>query len=170
MAAVAVLTVLTGCAAGTGSPDGWRYLRAGPVAVAHPKTWQEVRSGAVLHGAGGRTDGEITVTTDAGADAGAAPGAGADRNPAPPSAAEAAHAAALATARKDSLDFGGHRAEVLDYAEPAPDGRPAAHAEVRFQRPDGRAVVVRAWTADGATGWKVLRQIVNSIEFPPDRP
>lgn len=151
---------LCACSVGAGAPDGWRYLRADPLAVAVPKVWQDARAGAVLRGAGGRTDGEVTVTLDQG---GTAPGAG--------GSPDKATAVALASARRESLVFDGHPGEVLSYAQPAPDGRPAARVEVRLHDYDGHPVTVRAWTVDGTADPMVLREIINSIEFAahPDR-
>jgi hypothetical protein len=190
MSLAALLGTLTACSVGTGAPDGWRYLRVDPLAVAVPKTWQPAPTGAVLRGAGGRTNGEVTVSTDAaphpatgpggpaaapGApQAPAAPGAprppaapGRHRSPATPDKA----AAALAAVHRESLVFDGRPGQVLSYAQAAPDGRPAARVEVRLRDDKGRPVTVRAWTADGATNPRVLREIINSIEFAgrPDR-
>jgi hypothetical protein len=150
----ALLGAVAACSVGAGAPDGWRYLRVDPLAVAVPKTWQAARSGAVLRGAGGRTNGEVTVST--------APGPGG--SPGRP-------AEAPASAHRKSLVLDGHRGQVLDYARAAPDGRPATRVEVRLRDPDGRPVTVRAWTANGTAGPRVLREIVNSIEFTvhPDR-
>ncbi|MFF7196757.1 hypothetical protein ACIOC1_08155 [Streptomyces sp. NPDC088197] len=147
-----VLATLSACSVGAGAPDGWRYLRADPLAVAVPKTWQDVRGGAVLRGPDGRTDAEVAVSAN--------PGAGG-----PP---DKATATALATARKESLDFDGQPGQVLSYVQAAPDGRPAARVEVRLHDYEGHPVTVRAWTADGAADPMLLRRIINSIEFATD--
>ncbi|SFF46873.1 hypothetical protein SAMN05216251_11570 [Actinacidiphila alni] len=167
LAALAVLLgalgTLSGCSVGAGAPDGWRYLRTDPLAVAVPKTWRATPTGAVLRGAGGRTDGEVTVSAAGETAAPGSPGAA----PGPDKAA----AAALATARKEWLVFDGHRGEVLSYVQAAPDGRRASRTEVRLTDVAGRPVTVRVWTVDGATDGLVQREIVNSIEFAehPDR-
>lgn len=172
MSLAALLGTLTACSVGAGAPDGWRYVRVDPLAVAVPKAWRTARTGAVLRGAGGRTNGEVTVTTEPAT----APGGSPDRTgkpgrPGKPAAPDRATTAALATARKESLVFDGHRGQVLSYVQAAPDGRPAARVEVRLRDYDGRPVTVRAWTVDGTADPLVLREIVNSIEFAshPDR-
>ncbi|WNI17476.1 hypothetical protein [Actinacidiphila sp. ITFR-21] len=146
-----------GCSVGRGAPDGWRYLRAGEVAVAHPKSWRETGGGgAVLRGAGGRTDAALSVVPAGQGAPGAAPA------PAAPTAPP--------DARKDTLVLDGRRARVYNYARPAPDGRPAAYVQVHVRGRDGRPLVVRAWAVDGAAhASALLPEIVNSIEFSPAR-
>ncbi|MEV6005241.1 hypothetical protein AB0M29_00380 [Streptomyces sp. NPDC051976] len=149
-AATTAALALAGCAAGQGAPEGWRYLKAGEVAVAHPKNWHEVRSGAELRGPAGRIDAGLTVSARAG------------------SAGSPARADAVpASARSETLDFDGRAGRVFSFAqpEPGPTGRPASHVEVRFRDTRDRTVIVRAWAADGAADPLVLREIVNSIEF-----
>ncbi|WP_405586857.1 hypothetical protein [Streptomyces sp. NBC_01190] len=164
----AVLTALlaAGCAVGQGSPDGWRYLRSGQAAVAYPKTWRQTANGAALRGPHGRTDAALTVEA-----APAAPGGSPNRAPAPRAAAEGpAPEAVPAGARASTLILDGHRARVYDYARPAPDGRPAAYAEVRVPGRDGRPLLIRAWAVDGTVrDPAVLREIVNSVEFSAER-
>jgi hypothetical protein len=134
----------TGCSVGQGSPDGWRYLRAGPVAVALPKTWRVRAGGAELPGTRGRTDAALSV-------------AAAPRHP----------GRVPADARRETLTIDGRRAQVLSFAAAAPDGRPAGHVEVRVLDPAGPAVTIRAWAVDGtAHDPALLREIVNSVEFP----
>jgi hypothetical protein len=153
LGALGVLAV-AGCSVGQGAPDGWRYLRAVGVAVAHPKSWRESGAGAALHGAGGRTDGELAVVPD---DAGA---------PGPPADPKVAVAPAHVQAATPTLD--GRPARVLTFAQPAPDGRPATHVEVHLRTPAGHTVLIRAWTADGAIpDAALLQEIVDSVEFLP---
>jgi hypothetical protein len=134
-----------GCSVGQGSPDGWRYLHTGPVAVALPKTWRERAGGAVLPGAGGRADAALTVT-------GAAP---------------ARHAKLPADARRETLTLDGRRAQVLSFSQAAPDGRPAGHVEISVRDRAGHPVTIRAWAVDGAAhDPALLQEIVNSVEFP----
>lgn len=79
---------------------------------------------------------------------------------------------AAAYARRESLRIDGRRTEVLTYAEPAPDGRPAGHVEIRAVDPAGHPVLIRAWAVDGtaADDPSLLREIVNSVEFTSHRP
>jgi hypothetical protein len=150
--------VAAGCSVGPGSPDGWRYVRVGEVAVAHPKSWRETATGAVLRDARGRTDAVLTVRP-AGS-VGGSPAKG-------PQRWEAAGSVPPADSRKDTLTLDGHRARVFNYARPAPDGRPAAYVEVQVPGRAARPLLIRAWTADGtARDPAVLPEIVNSIEFP----
>ena len=157
------LGAAAGCAVGQGSPDGWRYLRSGPVAVAHPKTWQRTPTGAALRLPGGRTDAQLTVGTVSTVATAAGTGHGAP--PPPPHAA-----------RRETLRIDGRSARVLSYLSPAPDGRPATWVDVTLQTRDGRPVEVRAWTLNGRTvrtasghgtadGRLLLREIVDSIEL-----
>lgn len=149
-AATTAALALGGCSAGQGAPEGWRYLKAGEVAVAHPKNWREVRSGAELRGPAGRVDAGLTVSAQTGSAGSPAP---VDTVP--------------DSARSETLDFDGRAGRVFSFAqpEPGPTGRPASHVEVRFRDTRDRTVIVRAWTADGAADPLVLREIVNSIEF-----
>jgi hypothetical protein len=159
------------CSVGTGSPDGWRYLRAGSVAVAHPKAWQESAAGAVLRGADGRADAGVTVMT-------AGPAAGQAADPAAGQAAGQAGApggagqgTVPADARQEEMEIDGRPAQVFSYAGPVADGRGAGQVEVRAVDRSGRAVVLRAWVVNGAGGDPaLLREIVNSIEFTSARP
>jgi hypothetical protein len=145
LAGLAVAAV-AGCSVGQGSPDGWRYLRHGPVAVALPRTWLPTADGAVLPGSRGRTDAALTVAT-----------------PAP----DALPVAVPAGARRQTLTIDGRTARVVSYARPAPDGRPAGHVEVRLGDVAGRPLTVRAWAVDGASDDPtLLAEIVNGIEFP----
>lgn len=142
---VVLALAATGCSVGQGSPDGWRYLRTGSVAVALPKTWRVRAGGAELPGTLGRTDAALTV-------AGAVP-ARAGRLP--------------SDARRETLTIDGSRAQVLSYAQATPDGRPAGHVEVRLRDPAGHPVTIRAWAVDGtAHDPALLQEIVNSVEFP----
>ncbi|MEC3996704.1 hypothetical protein VSR01_25635 [Actinacidiphila sp. DG2A-62] len=182
-AAVLVLTAAAaGCSVGQGAPDGWRYQRHGPVAVALPKTWRATADGALLRGPGGRADAglSLTATTATPSAAGLAGSAG----PAGPagSAAAAPRAAGSAPgvasgaagsppvpagARRQTLTLDGRPARVAYFARPAPDGRPADHVEVRVEAPGGTPLTLRAWTARAATHDRtLLAEIVNSIEFP----
>jgi hypothetical protein len=178
---VAVTLVGTGCSVGQGSPDGWRYLRAGQVAVAHPKTWRETASGAVLRDAHGRTDASLVIQP-AGTGAGTGgQGSGADGSGGPGTRAAGSEAAGTgvgaagsqvppgvvpADARRDTLSLDGHRAAVYNYARPAPDGRPAAYVEVHVQGRDGRPLLIRAWAVNGVGHDRtLLPEIVNSVEF-----
>lgn len=187
--ATALLAGAAGCSVGAGAPDGWRYVRAGAVAVALPKTWH-VTAGATgllaeLPGARGRTDAALALTA---ADPDHAPDPGPDSAPTARTAARApartaalhaasgapARAAALvpagpvpADARQETLTIDGSRARAFYYARPVRDGRPAGHVELRLRDPAGRAVTVRAWAVDGAAhDPALLREIVNGIEFP----
>jgi hypothetical protein len=143
-AATLVLGAAAGCSVGQGAPDGWRYLRHGPVAVALPKTWRPTADGARLPGVRGRTDAALTV--------------GAATGPA---------ARVPADARRQHLTIDGRAARVFSYARPAPDGRPAGHVEVRVPDVAGRPLTLRAWAVDGtAHDPALLAEIVNGIEFP----
>jgi hypothetical protein len=171
---IALALGAAGCSAGQGAPDGWRYLRTGPVAVAHPKTWQRTPSGAELRRPGGATDAQLTVAT-----APAAPTAPADSaGPADSAAPRAGHGApppAPPAARTETLRIAGRPARVRSYLAPAPDGRPATWVNVTLSTPAGRPVEVTAWTlttrpshasAGEADGPLLLREIVDSIELP----
>lgn len=136
-----ILALAAGCSVGRGSPDGWRYLRGGPVAVAHPNTWQETATGAVLRGPDGRTDAALTVTPVASGALGSPP------------------------ARARTLTIDGRTAEVYGYDQPTADGRAAGHVEVRTQDRAGHPVLVSAWAVDHGSDSALLREIVNSIEF-----
>lgn len=175
---VAGLAAAAGCSVGQGSPEGWRYLDTGTVAVAHPTSWHETRGGAVLRGADGRTEAALTVTP-AQAPAPAAAAAPARtagiEAAAPPEPAAAVQAPGppgppvppgSGRVRREEVRLDGRRAQVLSYARPAPDGRPAGHVEVRTTDAAGHPVVIRAWAVDGtADGPAVLRGIVGSIQF-----
>jgi hypothetical protein len=181
-AAVLVLAAAAaGCSVGQGAPDGWRYQRHGPVAVALPKTWRATANGALLRGPGGRADAglSLTATTATPSAAGAAGSAGSAGSAAaaPGSAPGAASGAAAsgaagsppvpAGARRQTLTLDGRPARVAYFARPAPDGRPADHVEVRVEAPGGTPLTLRAWTARAATHDRtLLAEIVNSIEFP----
>jgi hypothetical protein len=177
-AAVLVLAAAAaGCSVGQGAPDGWRYQRHGPVAVALPKTWRATADGALLRGPGGRADAglSLTATTATPSAAGAAGSAGsAGSAAAAPGAASGAAASGAAGsppvpagARRQTLTLDGRPARVAYFARPAPDGRPADHVEVRVEAPGGTPLTLRAWTARAATHDRtLLAEIVNSIEFP----
>ncbi|MFC4032710.1 hypothetical protein ACFO3J_14615 [Streptomyces polygonati] len=151
--AAGAMAAVAGCSVGAGSPDGWRYLRAAQIAVAHPKSWQETGEGAVLRDAWGRTDAVLAVLP---ADRGSGSLAGVEAVP--------------AGARKDALTLDGHPAQVFNYVRPAPDGRPAAYVDVRVTGRDGRPLLVRAWSVDGTShDATLLPEIVNSIEFTTGR-
>lgn len=200
---VAGLAAAAGCSVGQGSPEGWRYLDTGTVAVAHPKSWHETSGGAVLRGAGGRTVAALTVTPGAApgveaeveaaaaaggttggagtahgtAGAATAHGGDADGRKGAKGGEKAATAvrgtgpAAPGYIRREELRLDGHRAQVLSYAQPTPDGRPAGHVEVRTTDAAGHPVVIRAWAVDGtADDPSLLREIVNSIQFTAVRP
>ena len=144
-AVLGLVLATTGCSVGQGSPDGWRYLRTGSVAVALPKTWQERVGGAELPGTGGRTDAALTVTA----------------------AAPARHLKLPADARRETLTLDGRRAQVLSFSQAAPDGRAAGHVEISVRDPAGHPVTIRAWAVDGtAHDPALLQEIVNSVEFP----
>ncbi len=174
-----VLAAAAGCSVGQGSPDGWRYQRHGPVAVALPKTWRATAGGALLRGPGGRTDAGLSLATTAatsaaGAASGsaAAPAAGSSARSSARSSAGSASAAGSppvpAGARRQTLTLDGRPARVAYFARPTPDGRPADHVEVRVDAPGGAPLTLRAWTARAATHDRtLLAEIVNSIEFPP---
>lgn len=185
-AAVTVLlvTAAAGCSVGPGAPDGWRYVRAGTMAVALPKTWRVTADGpgglrAELPGSGPGTapDAALAVTPALPVPAVAAPPAAHSRTaPAHPAGGTPPGAATPplvpvrpvpADARRQTPAIDGSRARVFSFARPAPDGRPAAHVEVRLHDPAGRAVTLRAWAVDGAAhDPALLQEIVNSIEFP----
>jgi hypothetical protein len=191
-AAVLVLAAAAaGCSVGQGAPDGWRYQRHGPVAVALPKTWRATADGALLRGPGGRADAglSLTATTATPSAAGAAGPAGSaaaapraagsargSAGSAPGAASDAAASGASgaagsppvpAGARRQTLTLDGRPARVAYFARPAPDGRPADHVEVRVEAPGGTPLTLRAWTARAATHDRtLLAEIVNSIEFP----
>jgi hypothetical protein len=153
------LAAAAGCSVGQGSPDGWRYLDRGTVAVAHPGSWHETGDGAVLRGRDGRTVAALTVT----------PG------PAPGAAVQAGDRLAPGHVRREELRLDGHPAQVLSYVRPAPDGRPAGHIEVRTTDAAGHPVVISAWAVEGtaegtADAPALLREIVNSLQFTPGRP
>ncbi|WP_433892106.1 hypothetical protein [Streptomyces sp. CA-111067] len=165
---IALALGAAGCSVGQGAPDGWRYLRTGPVAVAHPKTWQRTPTGAELRRPGGATAAQLTVVTASAAPAApaesAAPRAGHGAPPPPPPAA-----------RTETLRIAGRPARVRSYLAPAPDGRPATWVNVTLSTPAGRPVEVTAWTlatrpshasAGEADGPLLLREIVDSIELP----
>lgn len=182
-AVVLVLAAAAGCSVGQGSPDGWRYQRHGPVAVALPKTWRATAGGALLRGPGGRTDAALsltptaattTATSAAGAASGsasgsaAAPAAGSSARSSAGSASAAGSPPVPAGARRQTLTLDGRPARVAYFARPTPDGRPADHVEVRVDAPGGAPLTLRAWTARAATHDRtLLAEIVNSIEFPP---
>ncbi|MEE4543538.1 hypothetical protein V2S66_16345 [Streptomyces sp. V4-01] len=154
-AAALVLSGVAGCAVGQGAPDGWRYQRHGPIAVALPKTWRATPGGAVLPGPRGRTDAALTVAAAARPAADSAP------------AADSGPDAVPADARRQTLTIDGRTARVSSYAGPAPDGRPAGHVEVRLRDGAGRPLTVRAWAVDGAGHDRtLLAEIVNGIELP----
>jgi hypothetical protein len=173
-----------GCSVGQGAPDGWRYQRHGPVAVALPKTWRATANGALLRGPGGRADAGLslmatTATPSAAGPAGSAGSAAAapgSAGSAPGAASDAAASGASgaagsppvpAGARRQTLALDGRPARVAYFARPAPDGRPADHVEVRVEAPGGTPLTLRAWTARAATHDRtLLAEIVNSIEFP----
>lgn len=180
---VAGLAAAAGCSVGQGSPDGWRYLDTGSVFVAHPKSWHETSEGAVLRGRRGRTVAELTVTqgaapgveaevTDAAQKAEGAAGHGkaAPKTKKKASAVQAGDALTPGYIRREELRLDGHPAQVLSYAQPTPDGRPAGHIEVRTTDAAGHPVVIRAWAVDGtADDPSLLREILNSIQFSPVR-
>jgi len=140
----ALALAAAGCSVGQGSPDGWRYLRTGSVAVALPKTWRARTGGAELPGTHGRTDAALSVT------------ASAPRTHGVP-----------ADARRETLTIDGCRAQVLSFARAAPDGRPAGHVEVHVRDRAGHPVTISAWAVDGtAHDPALLQEIVNSVEFP----
>jgi hypothetical protein len=152
MAAVAA----AGCSVGQGSPDGWRYLRAPQVAVAHPRSWRETPTGAVLLDRRGRTDAALTVGP-----------VRTDRYGRP---ADAPDNVVPPHARENPLILDGHPARVFDYIRRSPDGRPAAYVEIRVPGFDGRPLVVRAWVVLGAGhNAVVLPEIVNSVSFSRGR-
>lgn len=152
MATVGVLAA-AGCSVGQGAPDGWRYLQVQGMAVAHPKLWRESGAGAVWLGKGGRTNGALTVASDA---------PGASGPPADP------QQAVPADARTATMSLGGRTARVLDFGRAAPDGRPAAYVEIHVRNRAGQPLLVRAWTVNGAShDSALLQEIVDSIEFPP---
>jgi hypothetical protein len=185
-ATVLVLAAAAGCSVGQGSPDGWRYQRHGPVAVALPKTWHATAGGALLRGPGGRTDAALSLTATtatpsaagSAGSAGSTGSAGSASRAAPGSAPGAAPASAAsagsagsppvpAGARRQTLTLDGRPARVAYFARPAPDGRPADHVEVRVEAPGGAPLTLRAWTARAATRDRtLLAEIVDSIEFP----
>lgn len=139
------------------------------MAVAHPKSWRETGTGAVLKDAHGRTDGALTVRP---AGNSARSPAGTAAEPAEPAErarpAEPAEPAEPADARKDTLVLDGHRARVFNYARPAPDGRPAAYVDVQVQDRDGRPLLIHAWVVTGADhDPTLLPEIVNSVYFSP---
>jgi hypothetical protein len=166
------LAAAAGCAVGQGSPDGWRYLSTGTVAVAHPKTWRESGDGAVLRARSGRTDAALTVTPGGGADyLETVPADGREKRSSRGAAIQARAVPAPGYVRREVLRIGGHPAQVLTWAQPVADGRPAGHVEVHAADAAGRPVVIRAWAVDGtADDPSLLREIVNSIEFTTHRP
>ncbi|MDF9815340.1 hypothetical protein [Streptomyces sp. SPB162] len=143
-AGVAVVVGLSGCSVGAGAPEGWKVMRGGSVAVAHPKVWEELRTAgagaqasAVLRGKGGRQVGEITVR----------PGGAIRRG-----------------VRPRPMTIGGRPATQVRYVERAADGSRNRAVEVTTTDSHGRPVLVRVTGPDTA-GWPVeLRQIVNSID------
>lgn len=141
---------VAGCSAGAGAPEGWKVMRGGSVAVAHPKVWEELRTAggsstagataqaaAVLRGAGGRQVGAITVW----------PGGAIRRG-----------------ARPRATTIGGRPATQVGYVERAADGSRIRTVEVTTTDSHGRPVLVRV-TGPDVHGWSAeLRQIVNSID------
>lgn len=172
-AIVVGLVAAAGCSVGQGSPDGWRYMTTGAVEVAHPKTWRETRDGAVLHGGHGRTDAAFSVTAGGGAgNAETVPAGGNPKTAARKAETldQPAGVPAPGYVRREALRIDGRPAQILSYAQPAADGRPAGHIEVRTTDPRGHSVLIRAWAVDGtADDPSLLREIVNSIEFAPQR-
>jgi hypothetical protein len=170
MAVVAVLTACAtaGCSIGEGSPDGWRYLRTGSVAVALPKTWRVTGSGAALPGSHGRTDAVLTVTVTGGRNAAGSSQAQTQTQTQVPAPARAAapDGGVPAGARRRTLTLDGRHAQVLTFTRAAPDGRPACHLEVRVQDRAGHTVTVHGWVVGAPLDSILLKEIVNSIEFP----
>ncbi|MCM2426471.1 hypothetical protein [Streptomyces sp. RKAG337] len=145
---IGAAAVLGGCSAGEGAPEGWKVLRGGSVAVAHPKVWEETRpagrstaagaqASAVLRGTGGRPIGEISVW----------PGGATRRG-----------------VRARAMTIDGRPARQVGYVERSADGGRNRAVEVTTTDSHGRPVLVRV-TGPDVDGWPgELRQIVNSID------
>lgn len=145
---IGAAAVLGGCSVGEGAPEGWKVMRGGSVAVAHPKVWEETRpagkgtaagaqASAVLRGTGGRPVGEITVW----------PGGATRRG-----------------VRARAMTIDGRPARQLGYVERTADGSRNRAVEVTTTDSHGRPVLVRVIGPD-VDGWSdELRQIVNSID------
>ncbi|MCZ4122043.1 hypothetical protein [Streptomyces sp. H39-S7] len=137
-----------GCSVGEGAPEGWKVMRGGSVALAHPKVWEELRpsegsadagaqASAVLRGAGGRQVGEITVR----------PGGATRRG-----------------VRPRPLTIDGRPATEVGYVERVADGSRNRAVEIATTDSRGRPVLVRV-TGPDVDGWPTeLRKIINSID------
>ncbi len=146
-------TAAAGCAAvGKGAPDGWTYMNARGIALAHPKDWKELSAARLPHGvmAGavltqhGRTVGEVDVLT----------GVKQQR----PKGVKV----------KNSAEFklGGKPATQLSYIyRPTPSGPRTRVLDVTAHTAQGKPVLVRISGIVGEVTQDTVNRIADSIQI-----